>query len=251
MPTIWIGGCLVAACALFGLGGVALMASNLWAASPTPPPTATLTSIPPSPLPPPTETPVPVNLGSIILEDDFSSEQWGTGTDSDSAVEYANGALQMIVFAKNWFVWSTPDDQDYQDVHMEVTVINNGTDSYTAFGLMCNQQPSSDSSYYYFAITPAGQYAIAKAIDGQSDVFLTNNDQWATSSLISKNAASYRIGANCGQGKLTLYVDGQQIASVSDSSYRSGGVAVFTWSAEEETSTNNVSFDNFLMKSLE
>ena len=229
------------------------MATNLWGSStPSPvPPTATVVFVPPTDPPLPTETLVPVNLGGVLLEDDFSSSRWGTGTDSDSAVEYANEALQMIVYTKNWFVWSTPDDQDYQDVHMEVTVINNGTDTYTMFGLMCNQQPSSDDSYYYFAITPAGQYVIAKATEGQSDVFLTNNDNWASSSLISKNAASYRIGADCGKGALTLYVDGQQIASVSDSSYTSGGVAVFTWSAEEASSTNNVSFDDFLMKSLE
>jgi len=158
--------------------------------------------------------------------------------------------LQIIVFTKNYFVWSTPDDQDYQNVHMEVTAINNDTDSTTAFGLMCNQQASSDDSLYYFAVTPAGEYAIAKATLDQNDVFLTNNDEWATSSLISKNASSYRIGADCGNGTLALYVDGQLIASVSDSSYTNGGVAVFTWSGEEAASTD-MSFDDFLMASLE
>jgi hypothetical protein len=38
----------------------------------------------------------------VILSDDFSSAQWGTGTDADSSVEYANGALQMIVYTKNY-----------------------------------------------------------------------------------------------------------------------------------------------------
>jgi serine/threonine protein kinase len=256
MPAIWIAGCLVAACALFSLAGVALMASNwqgLSSPTPSPPPTQVPTQSPaliPTDIPLPTETIAPVNVGSVLLEDDFSSSQWGTGTDADSSVEYANEALQMIVFNKNWFVWSTPDDQDYQNVHMEVTVINNDTDTNTSFGLMCNQQPSSDNSYYYFAITPAGQYVIAKATPDQSDVFLTNNDEWATSALIPRNASSYRVGADCGHGNLTLYVDGKQIASASDSSYTQGGVAVFTWSAEEATSTD-VSFDDFLMTSLE
>src|SRR5919108_286704 len=186
---------------------------------------------------------------TVLLSDDFSSSQWGTGTDTDSSVEYANGALQMIVYTKNYFVWSTPNDQDYQNIHMEVTALNNGTDSTTAFGLMCNQQPGADSSFYYLAITAAGQYAIAKATQGESDVFLTNNDQWASSDLIAKDAASYRVGADCGNGTLTLYVDGQQIASVSDASYTSGGVAIFTWSGEEATTTN-VSFDDFLMTEL-
>lgn len=192
----------------------------------------------------PTSTPSP----RVILSDDFSSSQWGTGTDADSAVEYASSALQMIVYTTNYFVWSTPNDQDYQNTHMEVTVNNNGTDSTTAFGIMCNQQPTT-SNFYYGAMTPAGEYAIAKAAEGQDDVFLTNNDQWASSDLIAKDASSYSVGIDCGNGTITLYVDGQQIASVADASYVNGGVALFTWSGEDATTTN-VSFDDFLMTEL-
>jgi hypothetical protein len=194
--------------------------------------------------------PTQSSSGNVLLSDDFSSTQWGTGTDSDSSVEYANEALNFNVFTKNYFVWSTPNNEEYQNVHMEVTVLNNGTDSTTGFGLMCNQQASAKKSFYYLAMTPAGEYAIAKATVDQSDVFLTNNDAWAASDLIAKDASSYRVGADCGSnGTLTLYVDGQQIASVSDVSYSSGGIAVFTWSGEEATTTN-VSFDDFLMVEL-
>ena len=187
-----------------------------------------------------------------LLEDNFEGgdSKWGTGTDTQSSVEYSNGGLHMQIFKENYFVWSTPDDQDYQNVHMEVTAINNDTDSTTTFGLMCNQQASSDDSFYYFAVTPAGQYAIVRSTVDQDDVFLTNNNEWATSSLISRNASSYRVGADCANGSLALYVDGQLIASVSDSSYTTGGVAVFTWSGLEATSTD-MSFDDFLMTSLE
>jgi hypothetical protein len=182
------------------------------------------------------------------VSDDFSSPQWGTGTDANRSVEYANNALQMIVYTKNYFVWSTLNAQDYQNIHIEVTAINNGADSTTAFGIMCNQQVVEDN-FYYFAMTPAGEYAIAKATEGQSDVFLTNDDQWGASDLISQNAAFYRVGADCGNGTLNLYVDGQQIASVSDATYTGGGVALFTWSGENATTTN-VSFDDFLMTQL-
>jgi len=191
--------------------------------------------------------------GDIILADDFSSSQWGTGTDADSSVEYANEALQMIVFTKNYFVWSTPNDQDYENIHMEVTATNNKTDPTTAFGIMCHQQATSDA-FFYFAITPAGQYAITKAIApvdnvAQDDVILTNDGKWESSDLVKENAPSYRIGADCGNETLTLYVDGQQVASVSDSSYTSGGVALFTWSGEDVASAD-ISFDDFLMREL-
>src|SRR5687767_7401272 len=117
----------------------------------------------------PIDTNVPVlptstqsSNGDVILSDDFSAALWGTGTDTNSAVEYANEALQMIVYTTNYFVWSTPNDEDYQNIHMEVTAINNGSDSRTAFGLMCNQQVGADSSFYYFAVTPAGHFQFPK-----------------------------------------------------------------------------------------
>lgn len=211
------------------------------------------TAVPPSntdnPTIPTTNATQPAT-GNVLLQDDFSSAQWGTGTDSDSSVEYANEALRFIVYTKNYFVWSTPNNKDYQNVHMEVTVLNNGTDSTTGFGLMCHQQASAKGSFYYLAMTPAGEYTIAKAAPEQSDVFLTNNNQWAASDLIKKDASSYRVGADCANdGTLTLYVDGQKIASVSDVSYTNGGVAVFTWSGEEATKTD-ISFDDFVMTEL-
>ncbi len=194
-------------------------------------------------------TPTAVPGSNVVLSDDFSSKQWGTNTDSDSSVEYANEALQMKVFKNNHFVWSTPNDQSYQNVHIETTVINNDTDETTAFGILCDKQPGNNS-FYYAGMTPAGEYAIVKSAEGQSDVFLTGNDQWSASDLIAKNASSYRIGADCGNGTLTLYVDGQKIASVSDATYTSGGVALFTWSGENPTKPTDVSFDDFLVTQL-
>lgn len=189
-------------------------------------------------------------LGGPLLEDNFegSDSNWGTGTDADSSVEYSDGGLRTKIFTQNYFVWSTPNDQDYENVHVEVTVKNNETDSTTAFGVLCHQQAVTDS-FYYFVITPGGEYAIAKAALAQTDVFLTNDDQWAQSDTIAQNAASYRVGADCGNGTLALYVDGQQIASVSDSTYVNGGVGVLVWSGEEVAS-GDVTFDDFVVTKL-
>jgi len=183
-----------------------------------------------------------------IFSDDFSSDQWGTGTDEDSAVEYVGDALNFDVYTDNYFVWSTPDDDVYSDIHMDVTVINNDTDSTTAIGFICNKSEGND--FYYVTMTPAGQYAIALAAEDELDIFLTNNDEWADSDLIALNASSYRVGADCGNGTLALYVDGQLIDSVSDSTYTSGRVAVFAWSGEEVGIKTNVSFDDFVMTEL-
>lgn len=192
---------------------------------------------------------LPGGLGSnVVYSDDFSSQNWGTGTDSFSSVEYANDALQFLVFETNYFVWSTPPSDDYSNVKVEVTALNNSSDSTVAFGVICNMQVTDVS--YYFAVTPAGQYAIAKSALAVDDVFLTNNDQWADSDLIPVQASSYRVAADCGSnGTLALYVDGQQIATVTDTTYTSGNVALFVWSGEEQ-SGSNISFDDFQVTRL-
>jgi hypothetical protein len=181
--------------------------------------------------------------GSII-KDDFSSEDWGTGTDADSSVEYLNNALNMSVYKDYWFVWSTPNDEDYENIHIEVTSKNDSVDSTGAFGIICNLNSITDTSYY-FAVTGAGEYAIGR-YTLTDDVLLTNDGQWGTSDAIQSGAASYRIGADCGNGMLTLYVDGQQVDSVSDDYYTSGNLGLFAWSGEQTNGTD-VTFDDFVV----
>jgi hypothetical protein len=81
------------------------------------------------------------------------------------------------------------------------------------------------------------------------DSILTNDGQWIKSSLIASGADSYRLGADCGNNTLALYVDGQLIDSVTDSTYTSGNVGLFAWSGEELNGTN-VSFDDFVLTKL-
>jgi hypothetical protein len=187
-------------------------------------------------------------LGSgALLEDNFSdSSKWGTSTDTASSVEYSNSALKFLVNKDLYFVWSTPNDEDYENVHIEVTAINDSTDAMGAFGIICNLQITNTS--YYFAVTGAGEYAIGKYTFA-GDTLLTNDGQWKASSKITPNASSYRIGADCGNNTLTLYVDGQQIDSVSDNTYTSGNVGLFAWSGEQPDGTS-VSFDDFVMTKL-
>jgi len=250
--TGWLVGCGIGACVLLTIMGVVLYASGsqflsfLNPATATPIPTQTPTLIPPTNTAVPTL--VPASTGDVLLQDDFSSEDWGTLTDTDNSIEYDGAALRMKIFKKNWFVWSTPNGEIYKNIHMEVTATNNDGESTTAFGLMCYQQ-EANSSYYYVAMTPGGEYAIVLAADGKKDVFLTNNNQWGASDLIKKNKSSYRVGADCGNGKLTLYVDGKQIDSVADSTYTSGTVGAFTWSGENVTNAD-VFFDDFIIKSI-
>ncbi len=194
--TGWIVGCLVVVCLVFGVAGIGILFFNWQTPAFLTP--ATLTPFPTLTPAPPTQTPLPVftsapnNTGEILLQDDFSQDdQWGTITEADHSVEYDGEALRMKVLQQtNWFLWTTPNDEAYENIHVEVSAANNDLESTTAFGIMCRQQ-EADGSYYYFAITPAGEYAIAIAKEGETDIFLTNNDQWGKSDLIAQNQDTY------------------------------------------------------------
>ena len=242
----WLVGCLAVPCLIFSIAGVGIVYFNWQTPAFLIP--ATSTPFPTQP-PPPADTATPIS--NILLQDDFSqNDQWGTLTDADYSIEYDGEALRMKVFQQtSWFVWSTANDEAYQNIHIEVTVTNNDGEPSTAFGIMCHLQDASDS-YYYLVMTPAGDYAIALAKEGETDLFLTNDDQWDHSDLIAQNNAAYRIGADCGNGRLTLYVDGQQIDSVTDSAFTSGIVGLYAWSGENAR-TADVTFDDFIITTLE
>ena len=198
-----------------------------------------------------TETEESISGSDVLYEDDFREgrSNWGVGTDADSSVEYVDDALNIQLFRENYFVWTSPTDEAYENVHMEVTVYNNGSDANAAFGFFCDVQYPIDESHYYLAITPRGEYAIVKAALAQDDDVLTKNGTWDTSDLIPEGADSYRLGADCGNGTLTLYVNGQEVDSVSDSTYTSGSFALFVLSPLT-VNTVNFSFDDFLMTQL-
>ncbi len=190
------------------------------------------------------------NTSNVLLKDDFSDNGsgWGTGTDADSVVEYTGNGLTMTVFKTSFFVYSTPNDKSYQNVHIEARIDNNSTDDMATFGVMCDQQVTTDA-YYYFSISPNGEYAISKAAIAKDDEVLTNGGKWVASDLIEKNAKSYNIGADCGNGTLTLYVGGKKVDSVQDSSYTKGEVGLFAWNAKQPAGTSVV-FHDFVMTEL-
>jgi hypothetical protein len=249
-PAGWIIGCLAGVCLLLAIGGGILLAANrlgpafLRPATGTPPPTQTVQGIAPTPT-------IPIsNTGAVVLEDDFSGDNnWGTLNDADNIIEYDGESFRMQIFRPDWLVWSRPNAQVYQNIHVEVTAMNNDGEPTTAFGILCHQQEAG-SSYYYLAVTSAGQYVIAKDTAGEERVFLTNDNPWTTSDQIPRHASSYRVGADCGPGTLTLYVNGRQIASVSDSSYLSGYTGLVAWSGANADAAD-VTFDDFVITSLE
>jgi hypothetical protein len=190
---------------------------------------------------------LPIGDGALF-KDDFSSEGggWGTGDTDNSSVKIKGGELVINVHRDRFLVWSPAGQKDLENVHIEATAKNVGGGSSTGFGLICNI--SVTDQFYYFLVTSNGEYAIAKTAVAKDDVYLTNNDRLANSSDIPVDAPSYRIGADCGNGALTLYVNGKKIDSVEDSAYSKGDIGLMAMTSKD--STAEVHFDDVIVTSL-
>ncbi|MBI5350563.1 MAG: hypothetical protein HZB77_14800 [Chloroflexi bacterium] len=183
----------------------------------------------------------------VLLKDDFSKPDsgWSSFNTDNASAQYANGDYVIKVFRETWFSWGNASERNLSNVHIEVTAKNFGKTDDVVFGIICAYQDKSH--YYYLGIDWAGSYTIARLNGDSSDaeVFLTNNNRWARSDDIPRKAASYRLGADCGNGALTLYVDGKQIASVKDSTFAKGDVGLFV--STQKTKNVEVRFDDFVV----
>jgi hypothetical protein len=186
------------------------------------------------------------SLLNPLPKDDFSDNTsgWGIGTDDTSSVEYVDGGLKMAVYSTFYVVWSTPGSDVRENVHIEASVKNDSADAQATFGIVCNEQGTS-SSFYYVGVSREGHYAFIRSADGQDDVYLKEGD----STVISANTESLRIGLDCGGGTLTLYVNGEKIDSVADSTYTSGVIGLFA-SSDDLPGGATVTFDDFVVTKL-
>lgn len=191
----------------------------------------------------------------VKYQTDFASkpflegDQWATGDGSTSAADYVDGVFNIKINRNKWLAWSNgPEAGSYSNIRIEVTAVNNsGAGSDAAFGVICNYE--SDNNFYYLGVGSDGYYAIIKENISGSEVLSDPTDEmWQKSDLIAIDAPSYKIEAECANGQLALFVDGQEIAVVSDESYTSGNIGLFVLTFEQESA--DVSFDDLVVREV-
>jgi hypothetical protein len=188
---------------------------------------------------------------STLFSDDFSAAAtggWDENSGENAAVGYVGGEYSMQLFQTSWYAWANPEGASLSlsNVRVEVTARNVGAASEPGFGIICNYVNAEN--FYYMGVSVDGYYVIVKTIGGQ-DTVLGGQTQWVPSDAIPVNAASYRLGAECGNGTLVLSVNGATVASATDTSLNSGSVGLFIQSFAE--SNVEIRFDDFEVTALQ
>jgi hypothetical protein len=134
---------------------------------------------------------------------------------------------------------------DFTDVSMAVMTRQVSGSLNNNFGLLCRYQDSTH--FYAFLVSSDGYYAIVKVLGGSAYQILSGDG----SHLLPSEAIQVGEGtenelrAVCLGDQLSLTVNGQQLAAVSDSDLDHGDVG-FIVSSYEEGATE-VRFDNLVV----
>ncbi|MFY9365871.1 MAG: family 16 glycoside hydrolase, partial [Brevefilum fermentans] len=190
----------------------------------------------PQPTPAPTHTPPPtltatlastdptLNLGDPDWVDNMDDgDGWPTGLDKYTAIKFENGFLKLTssTGVDGWRVtWPT-----IANFYLEMTLQTPECEGSDQFGLMFRVPADSQAGKgYLYGITCDGRYSLRRW-DGSvmhSLIGLTPND------AVKKGPdAVNKLGVMARGANLALYVNGQKVNEISDSTHLQGRFGVF------------------------
>ena len=177
--------------------------------------------------------------GELLLEDDFSEPDsgWEVGEYEGGTVGYLSNIYQVESFGDGNVMWGVAGEV-LDDVVIEVnaTQFSAPDNDNNDYGVACRIQ--DEGAGYYLLISGDGYYSIMKAVGDERDPLV----DWTESDVINRGNASNDIRGTCDGSSLTLEVNGQQLASATDSEFLNGDVAL-TATSYEDASTQ-VYFDD-------
>jgi len=196
---------------------------------------------------PATSGDAPIGDGNIIFQDDFSKTNsgWDRSDWDDGQTDYGNGVYRILIKIPSYDAWANPGQYFEGDVRVEADATKVSGEDDNDMGLICRYSGTPESpSYYYFIISSDGYAVIGKVTDGTS-VYISS-DQMEPSAAIQQGTTSNHLRADCIGNNLTLYVNGQQVASATDASFTGGDVGLVAGTFNIPTA--EINFDNFIVR---
>lgn len=189
----------------------------------------------------------------LLFQDDFSSSGsgWDQIRDTDGITDYENGGYRILVDTtglqgNGMSYWANPGlgDQLPADLKVEVDATKTAGPDDNDFGVICRYTSTDDtSSFYQFMATNDGYIGIILVSGGDQTVI--SGEKLEQSEAVKTGAATNHLRADCIGENLTLYVNGQKVASASDATLKTGDVGLIAGTYSEPGT--DILFDNFLV----
>jgi len=182
---------------------------------------------------------------SILFQDNFSdtSSGWDQYSSANGSTDYASGGYRINVTQPNYSFFANPSQTFQNDVRIEVDATKSGGPDDNAFGVICRYQDVDN--YYYFYISSDGFVGIGANKAGTKSIISSSDGKLTTDSSIKQGAATNHLRADCVGSTLTLYANGTQVATASDSSFTGGDVGLIARTFD--TGGTDILFSNFFV----
>ncbi len=181
--------------------------------------------------------------GAVLFQDEFEDPNsgWEVGNYETGEVGYREGQYFVLSRGGGNTMWGVAG-RNFDDVIIEVqaTQVQAPPNDNNDYGVVCREQ--GDGSGYYLLISGDGLYSIQLASQGSFEQLV----EWAESDVIRQGNATNDIMAVCDGDTLSLYVNGELLASVSDSTFRSGDIALTATSYEAGPTV--IHFDHLVVR---
>lgn len=183
-----------------------------------------------------------VPSGSILLKEDFSSENhgWKNWNENGSHVTYQAGAFRFYVNQSNFDYWSTPG-YTFKDMRVEVEATKISGPDNNAFGVICRFVDSEN--FYAFLISSDGYAGILKVLDGEYTLLNANSLEFFAE--INQGEALNKIVADCSGTNLSLIVNDAVLFEVEDTAFEKGDVGLMASSYDQPGV--DILFDNLMV----
>ena len=187
--------------------------------------------------------PTPVPSGDVLFQDDFSdrSSGWEVGDYETGNVGYRSGSYFVTSASKNSAMWGVANRTfDNVDIEVDATQVYAGPTDNNAYGVICREQGNGDG--YYLRISGDGFFSIFLAANGE----MTKLVEWSKSPAIQQGNATNHLRVICNGPRLTLYVNGTQVAEAEDGTFTQGDIALTATTYEDKDT--EIHFDNLVVR---
>ena len=207
--------------------------------------------IPPTPTTHPTPTARPSGTPTPSVrfpyKDDFGdiASGWSSTTANTSARYYQDGEYHIVVKKENLVSWTSRSgdvSQGFDDVMIQVAA-KRAEGAKGNYGIVFRERVDTDNKNdaYFFRVDPTtGMYILHKLIQSEWTTLI----DWTKSSAIRTGSETNVLKVLVRGSQITLFVNGQQLGSVTDSTFSRGKIGMCASSYTGETNFH-VAFDDF------
>jgi len=187
---------------------------------------------------------VSASSNGILFQDSFTDTNsgWPHHLTVNSSMDYASGGYRIYVTTTDLLAFAISGRSFPSNVSIGVDATKTAGPDDNYIGVICRYEDANN--FYFFAISSDGYAGIAMFKDGSMSML--SGSQFAPSTAINQGAATNHIRADCIGDALTLYVNGTQVNTATDTTFDAGGDTGLMARANS-TSGVDILFKNFIV----